>query len=167
MSYFKRMLDDYKYSSVETLKLFKDKPFRMSVYTSLALTASYFYANNPSMENYRSHLATMTCDLAEVGDAIRNDDKSREIQRLLKHDTEGRLRRFTLGVCNFIWITDYPSYVDLYEAHCKEVEMTWSEWPKSIVDVGVLGHWLWSEDYLKDFDINPEEWDNAAKRATS
>lgn len=152
------MLEDYKRASLETVDLYRQKPLKMGVYTTLTAIAGYLFVNNPSMTDYEGHLATMTCDLAEVGADIRNNNKCQQIETLLHHHSHGRLRRFTFGVCSVIWVSDYPKYVDLYEAHCPDVKMTWMEWPKYFVDVGLLGHWLWSEEYMVDFDINPEEW---------
>ncbi|XP_067930334.1 mitochondrial import inner membrane translocase subunit Tim29-like [Watersipora subatra] len=166
-SYFKRMYADYKFSATETVNLFKEKPIRMSFYTTVAAVTGYFFAHNPSMQDYEAHLATMTCDLAEVSSTLRNEEKSAQIQTLINYSSHGRLRRFTLGVCCFIWVSDYPKYVDLYEAHCKEVQMTWREFPNYIVDIGFLNRWLWSEQYITDFDINPKEWPSEESQAVA
>lgn len=156
--YFKKIVDDYVWAIKETGVYLKEKPLKSSLVISTTGISGYFYVNNPSMESYTAHLATSTCDLAEVGDLIRNETKSSQLQNLIYLNTQGRLRRFTLGVCCFIWVSDYPNYIDLYEVHCKEVRMKWKDFPKHIVDIGVLGRWLWSEEYLEDIDINPSEW---------
>lgn len=152
------MVEDYRFSTVQTVELYKEKPIRMSIYTALAIASGYLFSQNPSMEDYENHLATLTCDLAEVGDAMRNKETSKHIQTLIDYQSQGRLRRFTLGVCSFIWVSEYTSFLDLYEAKCKEVQMTWSEWPEHIVDVGFLNRWLSTEKAMVDFDINPDEW---------
>lgn len=161
--YFKKIVDDYVWAAKETIQYAKEKPIKTSVLLSTATALGYMYSNNPTMENYASHLSIVTSDLAEVGDTLRNEVKSNQLQELLCLHTENRLRRLTIGVCSFIWVSEYPAYVDLYESHCKEVSMTWREWPQHIVDVGFLGKWWWSEEYLTDFDINPKEWEETPK----
>ena len=157
-NHMKKMYDDYKYSCKETANLFKEKPVRMSAYAIIVTTSGYLFSTNPTMKDYQAHLADMTCDLAEVGEDLRNKQKNAQAQQLIYLQTQGRLRRFTIGVCSFIWYTDFPSYVDLYESQCKEVKMRWRDWPQYIVDIGIHGRWLWSEKYMIDFDINPDEW---------
>lgn len=152
------MGEDYKRASLDTVYLFRDKPFRMTAYVTMAVATTYMYKNNPSMDDYETHLATMTADIAEVGADIRDNAKCKQVQQITHHHTHDRLKRFTFGVCSVIWISDYPAYVDLYEAKDKNVKMTWSEWPNYIIDVGFLGRWRWSEKFMEDFDINPEEW---------
>lgn len=139
----------------------------MSVYATLVTSAGYLFSTNPSMKDYEAHLADMTCDLAEVGEDLRNPEKNAQIQSLIKLNTEGRLRRFTLGVCSFIWYTDYPAYVDLYESQCSLVKMRWRDWPQYIVDIGFRNQWVWSEQYIIDFDINPEEWKHLEQAVTN
>lgn len=152
------MYEDYKFAGKETIDLFKQKPVRMSVYMTLVTASGYLFSTNPTMKDYEAHLADMTCDLAEVGEDLLNKEKNSQAQQLIHLHTQGRIRRFTLGVCSLIWYTDFPAYVSLYETQCKEVRMSWFDWPKYIVDIGVHNRWIWSEKYMIDFDINPDEW---------
>lgn len=151
-------MDDYVWAIKETGTYMKEKPIKSILLISTTSTLGYMYANNPSMDNYCTHLSVITSDLAEAGDALRNEEKSNQLQKLISLHGQNRLRRLTLGVCSFIWVSEHPTCVDLYESHCKQVKMTWREWPQYIVDVGFMGRWHWSEEYHTDFDINPEEW---------
>lgn len=162
VNHFKRLVEDYKNAVIETGSVIKEKPIRVALYSALTASAGYLYAHNPSMANYEGHLAMITCDQAEVGNTIRNPEKCQQIQSILEHHCHGRLRRFTFGLFSVIWVSEYPKYIDLYEAQCKDVQMTWGEWPKYIVDIGILDHWRWTEQYMVDFDINPLEWDHSS-----
>ena len=53
---------------------------------------------------------------------------------------------------------NYSSELGIYEAKCKYIKPHWTEFHKTIIDVGVFGRWRNLEASMKDYDVNPEEW---------
>jgi hypothetical protein len=113
---------------------------------------------NPSATDFYSQLTDFANDMATVGEPIRNPASDAHIQYLVKCANAGLLRRFTFGVFSVMWVDNFDASVDLYEARCKLLKVGWMEWPKRIVDYGVLGHWWKLEKAMTDYDVNPTEW---------
>jgi hypothetical protein len=70
------------------------------------------------------------------------------------------MRTLSLGIINFIWISDHDKSSGLYQAHCDYLEPKFSNFHERIVDIGFLGEWLILQRTMKDFDVNPSEFEN-------
>ncbi len=158
-NYFKRILDDYVAVGEEILQDMKDRPIKSLIYGSLLGTSLYFGKKNPSEASFQEQLVDNANDLLLLSDLIRNPASDSHIQKLVKANNEGVLRRFSFGVCSIIWMDNFGREVDVYEAHCKPLKVGWVEMlTERVVDIGVLGHWIYMDQAMIDFDINPEEW---------
>ena len=158
-NYFKRILDDYVAVGQEILQDMKARPIKSSIYIGLIGTSLYFAKRNPSEASFQEQLVNNSNDLLLLSDLIRNPSSDSHIQKLVRANNEGTLRRFSFGVCSIIWMDNFGKEVDVYEAHCKPLKVGWVEMMTDrVVDVGILDRWIYMDDAMIDFDINPEEW---------
>jgi len=54
---------------------------------------------------------------------------------------------------------DFDSNCGLYKSQCEYLTPGYLDFLDRIVDIGCLDRWWFAEKALKDYDINPEEWD--------
>jgi len=156
--YFGNIYNDYRTVAVEAAEDAKQHPFKTSAYFTLLAIAGYFMRTNPTRHQFDSQLTECANDIATVGDPIRNPSSEQHIQHLVCCANAGLLRRTTFGVFSLMWIDNYDPAVDVYEARCKLLKVGWFEWPERVIDIGVLGRWIWLENAMIDYDVNPEEW---------
>jgi hypothetical protein len=163
--YFKNIYKDYETVAIETWADMRAKKLKSAIYLSILGTSGYLIATNPSEPSFYEQLTCNTNELLMVGNPIRNVHSDSHMQKLSRYHNQRRLRRFTFCVCCVMWVDNFDAQVDLYEAQCKHLKVGWLDWQERIVDVGVAGRWLYLDRAMRDYDINPEEWEDS-ERAT-
>ncbi|XP_045157462.2 mitochondrial import inner membrane translocase subunit Tim29-like [Mercenaria mercenaria] len=158
VGYFRNILNDYKDVAVETAKDMRERPIKSGIYVSLITTTVVLCKTNPGEKEYHSRLTESVTDLMLVGERIRNPKSESAVNRLASYANDGRLRCYNIGICSLMCLKSHGPDVKLYSANCKYVKPHWTEFYKTIVDVGVFGKWIKLEEAMKDFDTNPEEW---------
>lgn len=151
-------MDDYRAVAIDTLEDMKARPIKSSVYISLITTAVALLKTNPGEREFHSRLTEHVTELTLVGDRIRNPKSEATVNQLAQYANDGRLKCYNIGFCTLMCLQSYSSEVNVYSAHCKYTEPHWMEFHKTIIDVGVFGRWRKLEEAMKDFDINPDEW---------
>ncbi|KAL3869602.1 hypothetical protein ACJMK2_042269 [Sinanodonta woodiana] len=166
-NYFLNILQDYKLAMVDIGADMKKKPLKASVYLAGLATLGIMVKTNPNETNFRCQLVDHTTDLMMIGNAIRNPTSSSYIEDQTKLAMKGCLKYQSLVFFSVMYRTDFSSEVGLYEARCKLVKPHWTEFHKSVVDVGLFGRWIFLDKAMQDFDINPNDWkeDGRPKRA--
>jgi len=96
-----------------------------------------------------------------IGESIRNPVTFDYLHRVKQLQCLGYLRYLNLGVIGIVWRHDSPDYLKTYSAICPYLKPDWRFFHTRIVDVGLFGHWVDLEACMKDYDINPSEWDEA------
>ncbi|XP_046566674.1 mitochondrial import inner membrane translocase subunit Tim29-like [Haliotis rubra] len=157
--YFNMIFQDYKTVVVETIQDIKKYPMKSSIYISTLAGLGLLYKTNPSETSFRTRLIHSSQDLLLVGEPIRNPTSDNHIQDLALTLKDGKLRFTSLGILTLVWRTQHSHWSGLYDAQCKQLKPQWSEFHKHVVDVGVLGKWIYLDKAMIDYDINPEEWD--------
>ena len=156
--YFKNIYNDYKAVAIDTKDDIKNYPIKATAYIFSICSGVGLVWTNPSYEEFSNRLKQHMNELMTVGQPIRNPYCDEYMQQLAKNKNAGLLKRFSLGFVSFMWVDNYADDVDLYEAQCKYLKVSWLEWKHRIVDVGVLGKWWQLDQHMKDYDINPDEW---------
>jgi len=95
-----------------------------------------------------------------IGESVRNPRAVSHLRFLEMCYNMGVIRTLSLGVINFIWISDHDKSSGLYQAHCDYLEPKFSNFHERIVDIGFLGEWWILQRTMKDFDVNPSEFEN-------
>ncbi|XP_071118872.1 mitochondrial import inner membrane translocase subunit Tim29-like [Haliotis cracherodii] len=161
--YFNMIFQDYKTVVVETIQDIKKQPVKSSFYISTLAGLGWLYKTNPSETSFRTQLIHSSQDLLLIGEPIRNPTSDNHIQDLSLTLKDGKLRFLSLGILTLVWRTQHSHWTGLYDAQCKQLKPQWSEFHKHIVDVGVLGRWIYLDKAMIDYDINTEEWDEDGK----
>ena len=158
MDYFKNILDDYKTVAIETVTDMKARPVKSSFYISLITGAVVLIKTRPTETDFDTQLIDHSQDLMLVSDMIRNPGSESFVKKVSTLKSEGRLKYVNLLVCALLRETNYSSELGIYEANCKYIKPHWTEFHKTIVDVGLFGKWFNLNEAMKDYDINPQEW---------
>ncbi|KAK3594578.1 hypothetical protein CHS0354_006267 [Potamilus streckersoni] len=166
-NYFLNILQDYKMAMADIGADMKKKPLKASFYLAGLATLGIMVKTNPSEQSFRCQLIDNTTDLMMIGNAIRNPKSSSHIEDQNKLALKGCLNYQSLLFFSVMYRTEFSSEVGLYEANCKFVKPHWTEFHKSVVDVGLFGRWIYLDKAMKDFDINPYDWkeDGTPKQA--
>ncbi|CAL8342809.1 unnamed protein product [Merluccius merluccius] len=59
-----------------------------------------------------------------------------------------------------MFCADYDPEVDLYEAQCGNLSISWKSLPQRLLDVGFAGRWWLLDSKMKDYDVNDVEFKN-------
>ena len=124
----------------------------------------YCAKTNPDDRAFRDQLLTAMTEMAFLPHSIRNKESCSHLAYLESCHNAGVLRRLNLGVCSFMWLSNYDKAVGLYAAHCDYLKPKYLSFHKRIVDFGILGQWWCIRRKMKDYDVNPDEWDGETKR---
>ena len=156
--YFKNIADDYMTVAIETAGDMKAKPIKSSFYVSLLTGIVVLIKTKPGETEFHSKIIENSQELHLVSDLTRNPNSEKFMKNASKLRYEGRLKYRNLIVCSLMCESNYSSELGIYEAKCKYVKPHWTEFHKTIIDVGVFGRWWKLEDFMKDYDVNPGEW---------
>ena len=81
--------------------------------------------------------------------------------RVTKCYNEGTLRFTNLQFATIVWEDNFDSNSGLFEAQCEYLKPTYRDMVTDrLIDVGIHGNWKISEQIMKDYDININEWDD-------
>jgi len=163
-NFWKNLLRDYAEVVKETSKDIKERPKKALVYAWGLWTWLYCVKTNPDDRVFRDQLLSASTEIASLPNSIRNKESSSHLVFLESCYNAGTLRRLNLGVCSFMWMSDYGRTVGLYAAQCEYLEPKYLSFHERIIDVGLLGQWWMIRRKMKDFDVNPDEWNGEAKR---
>ncbi|XP_064625494.1 mitochondrial import inner membrane translocase subunit Tim29-like [Lineus longissimus] len=164
--HLKMVLEDYKAVGAETKQDIKNRPFKTLFYLTGLGGIVGLCKMNPDERVFMEELIQNTNELMLVGDAIRNPESDDFMQNILKYHNQGRLKRLSIGICSFMYYSDHADETDLYETQCDHVKPKYKDFKDRILDIGIIGHWMALHNMMKDYDINPKEWENEKGKST-
>ncbi|KAJ4433874.1 hypothetical protein ANN_16187 [Periplaneta americana] len=160
-NYWKNLCIDYKEVVVETAQNAREKPVKAVLILSGFGFMGYCAHSNPDARSFRDKLLYCTNQMIMVGEQIRNPSSVSHLIFLENCYNKGVIRRLSLGVVSFMWISDYDEASGLYQAHCDYLGPKYLTFHQRIVDVGFLWRWWLLQKAMTDYDINPLEFENS------
>ena len=151
---------DYKTVFKESVAVMRKNPLKSAGTLAAVASTCYVYQSNPDERSFTDALMESSNNLLQLSGLIRNPESDREVQRLLKLNSEGRLRRQSLGLFSVVLEEGQSATCDLYEKHCSYTQARWAGLWGRVVDFGVLGHWVMLERAMLNYDVNEEELKN-------
>lgn len=118
----------------------------------------YALETNPAARTYYNALVESEDDLILVSDANRNSASEERLKFIHSCYNEGTIRCLNLGLFSLIWVANYHPDCGIYKSQCDFLKPGILNFHKRIVDVGFIGQWWVIKQYMKDHDINPEEF---------
>lgn len=118
----------------------------------------YALETNPVARTYYSALVESENDMILVSDANRNTAAEERLKFIHSCYNAGTTRCLNLGLFSFIWVANYHPDCGIYKAQCDFLKPGIINFHKRVIDVGFLGQWWTINKYMKDHDINPEEF---------
>jgi hypothetical protein len=96
-----------------------------------------------------------------VSNLNKNTISQQYCDRVTKCYNQGTLRFTNLHFATVVWEDNFDSNSGLFEAQCEYLKPTYKDMVTTrLIDVGIHGSWKISEQIMKDYDINVNEWDD-------
>ncbi|GIY99268.1 uncharacterized protein CEXT_410801 [Caerostris extrusa] len=153
------LLADYKSVGKDIIQDCKEKPKKAFIITSGLVAMVTAIKTNPKEHCFMDQHNKNRTTLLMVADPIRNPVAEKHNTYLTTCINQGLLRCSDLVFFSVMWIADYDKDCSIYATHCKYLRPQFLTFYRRIVDVGLFGTWINLRLKMKDFDINPNEWD--------
>lgn len=165
VNFWKNLVIDYKEACQDIGKAAKAKPLKAGVYGSLGLMALYANKHNPNERSFYEHQIIVNQDLTMVPQASRNPTTYEWQADVTRAMNAGLLRSWNFGLFTIMWRADYAPEVGHVKAKCKYLEPGYLDvfTQNRIVDIGFCDRWLMASRAMKEYDVNPEEWDEQGR----
>jgi hypothetical protein len=157
--FYGNVFDDYYHVTRDVIQDAKDFPRKAIVVGASLTTLLVAYKTSPTENDFHDQLNDANVELGLVDPVIRNQSSYEHVYALNQYRNQRILRHFNLFFVSFMWIQDFPSNCGLYPSQCQYLQPSYMSYiTDRIVDVGLFGRWRILDYKLKDFDVNPSEW---------
>lgn len=153
-NYLIQIKSDYQEVLIDSLKSIQAKPFKSSVYGSLSFGVYYCCKNNPDETCLTEQLQRYEQDMSLVASEMQNPESSKHLKYIEQCRNEGVLRRLSIGVASFLWISDYNPELASFKAKCEHLKPQYLLFHERIIDVGFVNRFWKLDEKMKNFDIN-------------
>lgn len=155
--YFKNLWIDYYEVFKETRQSARKRPVRASIYGAATLFVLNMFRTNEGLRSYTSEVISACNKIGSVAENSRNPRSSQFVGQLGELNCHGLLRQVDLGFSTLIYQADTSPETALFRYNCPYLRPSTKEFfQERVVDLGVLGHWLFLELNMKDYDINEQ-----------
>lgn len=174
------LYSDYKEVVVDTFTGMKAKPKKAAAYLTGIFNCSqrqsqhcyrviilictgigcmlYAAETNPAARTYYEAMVKAADDAILVSEANLNPATDNRLCLIRQSYNEGTVCCLSLGLFSLIWLANYHQDCGIYPSQCKYLQPGIINFHKRIIDVGFLGQWWNIQWYMKDFDVNPNEF---------
>ncbi|KAI1292890.1 hypothetical protein HDE_06773 [Halotydeus destructor] len=161
-TYLRLVSNDYKSVALETVEDCKDRPFRAAAYGSGLMFLVYAYRTCPNEQSFREQLISTYTDMGLVNATVRNPSTYQHVCHINELINERTLKIINFGFFALMFRKDYNDHCSLYAAQCEYLKPSYYQYvTQRIVDVGFLHEWRMLNMKLKDYDVNPVEWNES------
>ncbi|KZS16507.1 Uncharacterized protein APZ42_017745 [Daphnia magna] len=152
------LYSDYRDVAVDTITSMKAKPKKAAAYLTGIGCVLYATETNPDARTYYEAMVKAADDAILVSEANLNPATDNRLCLIRQSYNEGTVRCLSLGLFSLIWLANYHQDCGIYPSQCKYLKPGIIGFHKRIIDVGFLGQWWNIHWYMKDFDINHNEF---------
>ncbi len=164
VNYWKGVANDYKEATLDLAKSSRERPIKAAIYSSIFVTSIYLNRTKCDENSFNDRYVRLHHDLTLVPDSQRNPGSEEHQARVIRCQNSGTLRFWNLGVATLAWQDNYDSKVGMFRSQCDYLKPTYKEiFTDRVIDVGFHGKWRIAKKVMKDYDINPNEWDKDGK----
>lgn len=156
VTFWKNLYVDYKEAALEVTTFVQNKPKKAIFYISGFGFLSYCVKYNPDELSYRDDLIACGEKLILVSAPLRNPATENKLQFIETCYSEGRIRRFSIGLLSFIWVSDYTKESGTFESQCSYCSPRIESYSERCLDIGFLGKWWGLSNIMKEYDVNTQ-----------
>lgn len=157
--YFKNLYIDYAEVFKEARQNARRRPIRASLYGGATIFVLNLFRTNEGLKSYTSEVVSACNRLGSVTEDCRNPKSSKFVEQIGELNCHGLLRQVDLGFSTLVYRSDTNSDTALYRYNCSYLSPSIKEFfQERIVDLSLLGHWLFLELNMKDYDINEDQY---------
>ena len=144
---------------MDSVKDSKDYPLKATIYGSGLLFLFVAYKTNPDENSFHEQFIETYTDMGLIDNDLRRPSSYSHVIEVNKLDSQRVLKRINFAFFSVIVKLQYDPICGVYVSQCSYLKPSFLEYAKErIVDVGILGRWRVLESKLKDYDVNPNEW---------
>ena len=149
----KDIAEDYKFACNDVVDEVKTSPRAAAIIISSIIGGTILYRTNPTEKDYREqHLQHKHKLLMLDSDKQRNAFSNEYIQKTERCFNYDIVRRTTFAFFSIMWLDNYDSDLDLYDARCRFIKVGWLDLPQRIIDFGVFKRWRWIDKAMLNYD---------------
>jgi len=175
VNFWRNLFRDYAEACQDIGTACRARPLKAGIYGSAAAFALYANHNNPDLRSFYEQHVVNHQELTLISTANRNPAAFEWQCEVNRAANQGLLRSWNLGLFTVVWRADYAPEVGHVKAKCKYLEPSYtdvaldfvSQGHRRVVDVGFLGRWWRTSKSMKEYDINPDEWDEHGRPTQS
>lgn len=161
VNYLKNLANDYKSVALDTVQDCKDRPVKATLYGGLLSFLFAAYKTNPDEASFREQLIDAYVDMGLVNPVVRNPAAYEHVDHLNQLDSARVLKSINFAFFTLIVRLDYDPKCGVYVSQCDYLKPSYFSYlTERVVDVGVLGSWRVLNHKLRDYDVNPAEWND-------
>lgn len=156
-TYFKNLYLDYYDVFKDVHKSAKKRPLRATLYGSSIIFVLNLFRTNEGLASHAGEVVSACNRLGSMVENLRNPISNKYVQTIGELNGHRQLRQIDLGFSTIIYSTGSNPETALYKYNCKYLKPTIEEFFKDrLVDIGFMGHWLFLEYNMRNYDINEE-----------
>ncbi|XP_019881287.2 mitochondrial import inner membrane translocase subunit Tim29 [Aethina tumida] len=154
VKYWKLLYKDYTEVALSVKQDLRERPIK-SAFTIAGLSAvGLMICKNPDMQSFRAKYLECQNNLSVVSPSLVNPVSVDYLKYIEKCYNGGLIRHTSLGLFSVVWRDNYSDECDIYENNCSYLQLPYSKFPSSIIDIGFLNIWWITSRKMIDYDIN-------------
>lgn len=162
--YFKNLYTDYSEVFKEARQGARKSPLRASLYGAATILVLNMFRTNEGLRSYTSEVVGACNRIGSVAESCRNPRSSRFVGQMGELNCHGLLRQVDLGFSTLIYKADTNPENALFRYNCAYLRPSIKEFfNERIIDLSILGHWLFLEFNMKDYDLNEEQYEGLSE----
>lgn len=154
IKYWKQLAKDYTDVALSVKQEAKEKPFKAGSYVTGLGILYYCNTHNPNLQSFRAKYIQSANALSLINEDLVNPQSQNHIKYIDDCYNAKLIRYLNLGIASIIWVDNYSSECDLYEAQCKYLKIPYTKFFERILDVGFCNIWWVTSRKMLDYDIN-------------
>lgn len=152
--YWKTVYKDYKDVALDLKNDIKSKPVKsVLIFSGLGFT-TFCAKHNPDARHFKDTFIRANNDVIVIHPSMQRKQTIDHLSFIEKAYNSNIIRHLNLGVLSFIWIDNFSSDCNLFEAHCPHLQLEPTKFFSRVIDVGFLDTWWVLAKKMTDYDIN-------------
>ena len=148
---------DYKAVAKDCAAGIRKRPIRSVRNLAIFGGVVYVWYAKPDEQSYWNQMTSDSNELLLLSNSVRNPRSAQYINNLWTSRSREQLRYVNCGLFSLIIESPQPTLCKSYDYACSHLKPGPITFHKRIVDIGVVGRWLYIGREMQDYDVNDDE----------
>lgn len=154
IKYWKTVWKDYRDVAIDVKNDIKNRPAKAAIIFSGLSFAVFCAKHNPDNTHFKNTFIKANNDVILLHPSMQRKETAEHLNFIEKAYNSNLIRHLNLGLFSLIWLDDFSSNCNLFEAHCPYLKLEYKNFPSRIIDFGFLDTWWVLTKKMTDYDIN-------------